>query len=67
MVAISDKPYVLGGDIIVAVDGEPFVSAAQLAQVLLRSRPGQQLRLKLFRDGQTVEIELPLEKMQMQF
>ena len=67
MVAISDKPYVLGGDIIVAVDGEPFVSAAQLAQVLLRSRPGQQLRLKLYREGQTLEIELPLEKMQMQF
>ena len=67
MVAISDKPYVLGGDIIVAVDGEPFVSAAQLATVLLRSRPGQQLRLKLYREGQTVEIELPLEKMQMQF
>ncbi len=67
MVAISDKPYVLGGDIIVAVDGEPFESAAQLAQVLLRSRPGQHLRLKLYREGQTVEIELPLEKMQMQF
>ena len=67
MVAISDKPYVLGGDIIVAVDGEPFTSAAHLAQVLLRSRPGQELRLKLYREGQTVEIELPLEKMQMQF
>lgn len=67
MVAISDKPYVLGGDIIVAVDGAPFTSAAQLAQVLLRSRPGQELRLKLYREGQTVEIELPLEKMQMQF
>ena len=67
MVSISDKPYVLGGDIIVAVDGDPFTSAAQLAQVLLRSRPGQKLRLKLYREGQTVEIELPLEKMQMQF
>jgi S1-C subfamily serine protease len=67
MVTISDKPYVVGGDIIVAVDGEPFKSAAQLAQVLLRSRPGQELRLKLYREGQTVEIELPLEKMQMQF
>ncbi len=67
MVTISDKPYVLGGDIIVAVDGDSFMSAAQLAQILLRSRPGQQLRLKLYREGQTVEIELPLEKMQMQF
>ena len=67
MVSITDKPYVLGGDIIVAVDGEPFVSAAKLAQILASSKPGQELRLKLYREGQTVEIRLPLEKMQMQF
>jgi S1-C subfamily serine protease len=67
MVTISDKPYVLGGDIIVAVNGEPFTSAAQLAQTLLRSRPGQELRLSVYRQGRTLDVELPLEKMQMQF
>jgi|SRR5579871_814594 S1-C subfamily serine protease len=66
-VMVSDKPYALGGDIIVGVNGEAFTSPAQLAQILLRSRPGQRLRFKVYRQGQTVEIELPLLKMQMEF
>lgn len=67
IVMISDKPFVLGGDIILGVNGEPFTSSAQLAQILLHSRPGQRLRLKVYRQGQAVEVELPLERMQMQF
>lgn len=67
VVMISDKPYVLGGDVIVEMNGEPFTSPSQLAQILLRSRPGQRLQLKVYRQGQTVNIELPLQKMQMQF
>jgi S1-C subfamily serine protease len=67
MVTITDKPYVLGGDIIVAVNGEPFTSAVQLAQTFLRSRPGQELHLTVYRQGRTLDVELPLEKMQMQF
>jgi len=66
-VMVSDKPYVLGGDIIVGINGESFTSPAQLAQILVRSRPGQQLQLKIYRQGQTIEVELPLEKMQMEF
>ena len=66
-VMVSDRPYALGGDIIVGVNGEPFTSPSQLAQILLRSRPGQRLRFKVYRQGQTVEIELPLQKMQMEF
>lgn len=67
MVAISDKPYVLGGDIIVGINGEPFTSAVQLAQTLLRSRPGQVLRLSIYRQGRTLDVDLPLEKMHMEF
>ncbi len=66
-VMASEKPYVLGGDIIVGINGASFTSSGQLAQILLRSRPGQQLQLKVYRQGQIIEIELPLEKMQMEF
>ena len=66
-VVLSDKPYALGGDIIVGVNGDPFTSPSQLAQILLRSRPGQRLRLKVYRQGQMVDVELPLQKMQMEF
>jgi len=59
---VGDKPYMLGGDIIVAIDGKPFISAAQLARMLLGSRPGQELRLTVYRKGRTLEVELPLER-----
>lgn len=64
---VRDKPYALGGDIIVGVNGEPFSCPARLAQILLHSRPGQRLRFKVYRQGQTVEIDLPLQEMQMEF
>lgn len=47
IVMISQKPYVLGGDIIVGVNGESFTAASQLAKVLLSSRPGQDLCLEV--------------------
>jgi S1-C subfamily serine protease len=67
LVMVSEKPYVLGGDIIVGINGESFISPAQLSQILVRSRPGQRLELRVYRQGQTIQVDLPLEKMQMEF
>lgn len=67
IVVVSDKPYVLGGDIITAVNGVPVTTPSQIAHILLQSHPGQVLRLTVFRQGQEVEIAIPLRKMQMQF
>lgn len=67
LVVTGEKPYVLGGDVIVGINGETFASSGQLAQVVLRSRPGQRLRLKVYRQGQIIDVEVPLEKMQMEF
>jgi S1-C subfamily serine protease len=67
LVVAGEKPYVLGGDIIVGVNGEAFASAGQVAKVLLRSRPGQNLRLRVYRQGRTIEVSVPLRAMQMQF
>lgn len=67
IVVVSQKPFVLGGDIIVGVNGQAFTAPSQIAQALLHSHPGQQLRLKVFRQGQTMEVLVPLMKMQMQF
>ena len=67
IVMISQKPYVLGGDIIVGVNGESFTVASQLAKVLLSSRPGQELRLQVYRQGRTMNVSVPLLKMEMQF
>jgi S1-C subfamily serine protease len=67
IVMVGQKPYVLGGDIIVGVDGEAFSVASQIAKSLLRSRPGQELRLQVYRQGRTLDVSVPLLKMQMQF
>ena len=67
IVMVGQKPYVLGGDIIVGVDGESFSAASQIAKSLLRSRPGQELRLQVYRQGRTMDVSVPLLKMQMQF
>jgi S1-C subfamily serine protease len=67
IVVVSQKAYVLGGDIIVGVDSESISAASQIAKVLLRARPGQQLRLQVYRQGRTMDLSVPLLKMQMQF
>lgn len=67
IVVVSQKPFVLGGDIIVGVNGQVFTVPSQIAQALLHSHPGQTLQLKVFRQGQTIEVLVPLLKMQMQF
>ncbi len=67
IVMVSEKPYVLGGDIVVGVNGEPFSAPSQIAKLLLRSRPGQELRLQVYRQGRTMEMLVPLREMQMQF
>lgn len=67
IVMVSQKPYVLGGDIIVGINGQAFTAPSQIAQTLLHSRPGQEIRLKILRQGQIVEVSVPLMKMQMHF
>ena len=65
IVLLGDKAYTLGGDIITAVNGREVTTAAQIAKILLESRPGETLHVSVYRDKGTFEISIPLEKMQM--
>ena len=67
VVVVGEKPYTIGGDIIVAVNGEEITSSADIAKALLKGRPGELLKLRLYRKGQTVDVSLPLLAMNMQF
>jgi len=67
VVVVSNKSYVLGGDIITAINGQPLTALSQTAQTLLQSHPGQILRLTVYRQGRELEIAIPLRRMQMQF
>ena len=54
--------YETGGDVIVAIDGQPVGTFDDLlVYVALQSRPGQQVTLTILRDGKTLEIPLTLE------
>lgn len=67
VVMVTDRPYVLGGDIITAVNDREVTASSQLAHILLQSEPGQLVRLSVYRNGQKLEISIRLQKMQMQF
>jgi S1-C subfamily serine protease len=64
---VSDTPYLLGGDIIITVNGQEVSSSSELAHILIEARPGQMLNMSVDRNGQKLEIPIRLEKMEMQF
>lgn len=67
IVIVNDKTHVLGGDIITAINEESLTHTSQIARTLLESHPGQTLRLKVYRKGKTIELTIPLRRMQMLF
>jgi S1-C subfamily serine protease len=67
VVVVGQKPYTIGGDIIVAINGYAVNSSADIAKALLRARPGELLKLRLYRQGKTVEATVPLTAMDMRF
>lgn len=67
VVIVTDRPYVLGGDIVTAVNGQEVTVASQLAHILLQSQPEQVVRLSVYRNGQELEIPIHLQQMRMRF
>ncbi len=50
----------IGGDVIVAVDGQPMTQMEDLAALIRQSQPGQEVTLSLLRDGQEAKISVAL-------
>jgi S1-C subfamily serine protease len=57
---IGGVSYVLGGDLIVGVDGTPVATVSELRAQLAEHAPGDTVELELYRDGEksTVTVEL---------
>lgn len=54
--------YETGGDVIIAIDGQPIGTFDDLlVYIALNSRPGQEVMLTILRDGKSIEIPLTLE------
>ena len=67
VVIVTDRPFILGGDIISEVNGKEMIYLSELSHILLKAQPNQVIHLSVYRQGQKIEIPLKLIKMQMQF
>jgi S1-C subfamily serine protease len=57
-VVIQGEEYLLGGDVVVAIQGQPVRTPEEYAARVNALKPGQRVRLTIFREGQTREVTL---------
>jgi S1-C subfamily serine protease len=57
---IEGEEVRLGGDIITEVDGKKLKSMDELVEIIQRSKPGDELELKILRDGQEKTADVTL-------
>ena len=50
----------VGGDVITAADDEPITTMEDLVEFVRGSEPGQEITLRVLRDGEETEIEVTL-------
>ncbi len=59
-VTVDGQEILVGGDIIVALDGQTVSSIENLRAALQRYEPGQQATLALLRDGNEIKVDVTL-------
>ena len=59
-VLVQGESYALGGDIIVAVDGEAVSTQSQLRELLTVHQPGDRLAVSLYRGSSRLHVEVTL-------
>lgn len=57
---INGQEVLVGGDVIIAVDGHPIPDMSTLQQFLAQYAPGDEVTLTVLRDGEEVEVQLTL-------
>ena len=65
-VYIGNTPILLGGDLLVAIDGEPIADNSDLAQVMNKHRAGDTVRVTLYRGKQKMEVNVTLGELREQ-
>ncbi len=58
--AVQGQPYMVGGDVIAAIDGERLSSMEELAGIVSEHAPGDEITLSIVRDGKTTELTVTL-------
>jgi len=57
---VEGQPVMLGGDVIVAYNGESVASMEDLLAQLKQSEPGQTVTLTVLRDGESLDLTVTL-------
>ena len=65
-VYIGNTPILLGGDLIVAIDGEPIADTSDLAHLMNRHRAGDTVRVTIYRGKQKMEVNVTLGELREQ-
>jgi S1-C subfamily serine protease len=59
-VVVGGQTYTLGGDVITAVDGSPVTQLEQLREAIASKKPGDKLKLDVFRNGGKTSLTVTL-------
>jgi S1-C subfamily serine protease len=61
-VIVEGESYLLGGDVIVGVDGSPISQFEQLRDAIARKKPGDKLKLDIIRNGSKKSVTVTLSQ-----
>jgi S1-C subfamily serine protease len=57
-VVVQGEEYLLGGDVLIAIQGTPMRTHQDYAAKVKTLRPGQRVKVTIVREGQTKELTL---------
>jgi serine protease Do len=60
-VTISGQRLLVGGDVIVEWDGQAVAQMEELRTLIGKAHPGQEITLKVLRDGKQIQVQVTLE------
>jgi S1-C subfamily serine protease len=61
-VVVAGQSWLLGGDILVAADGAKLANASDLRRVVVGKKPGQRLKLELYRGDEKMTVTVALSR-----
>jgi putative serine protease PepD len=60
VVLIGNQEFVIGGDLIVEIDGTPIASSSDLTRYLRRKEPGEVAHVSIYRGGERMTVDITL-------
>jgi S1-C subfamily serine protease len=63
---LGNIPIMLGGDLIVAIDGEKVQDEQDLAQMMNNHRAGDSVRVTVYRGKKKMDVQIPLGEARQQ-